>query len=198
VLTEVAAKALLAHYGVPLPPEALATSETEAVAATGKISGAVALKVQSPDILHKTEAGAVALGLRPEDFGQELALEYARREERRQHADVDEAVAHPVGDQRLAQQRFELGTDLDPAARGSVEARELAVRGEAGQSIVHRVHPAADARQVGRPRRVELALAPKGLEPEGFERSHRRPTLAGLPTGGLAALRPTFVDFRPS
>src|SRR5438034_9215331 len=63
VLTEVASKALLAHYGVPLPPEALATSEAEAVAAAQRIGGAVALKVQSPDILHKTEAGAVMLGL---------------------------------------------------------------------------------------------------------------------------------------
>ena len=71
VLTEVAAKALLAHYGVPLPSEALATSEDEAVAAAAKIAketgnGAVALKVQSPDILHKTEAGAVALGIKGE------------------------------------------------------------------------------------------------------------------------------------
>jgi acyl-CoA synthetase (NDP forming) len=66
VLTEVASKALLARYGVPLPPEALATSEDGAVAAATKIGGAVALKVQSPDILHKTEAGAVMLGLNGE------------------------------------------------------------------------------------------------------------------------------------
>ena len=63
VLTEVASKQLLARYGVPLPPEALATSEDEAVAAAAKISGTVALKVQSPAIVHKTEAGAVMLGL---------------------------------------------------------------------------------------------------------------------------------------
>jgi acyl-CoA synthetase (NDP forming) len=68
VLTEVAAKALLARYGVPLPPEALVASEAEAVAAAAKIAKetgnpAVALKVQSPAILHKTEAGAVILGL---------------------------------------------------------------------------------------------------------------------------------------
>jgi len=63
VLTEVASKKLLARNGVPLPPEALATSEDEAVAAASRIGGAVALKVQSPDILHKTEAGAVMLGL---------------------------------------------------------------------------------------------------------------------------------------
>src|SRR5712671_6742164 len=63
VLTEVAAKALLAHYGMPLPPERLATSEAEAISAAASIGGAVALKVQSPDITHKTEAGAVMLNL---------------------------------------------------------------------------------------------------------------------------------------
>jgi acyl-CoA synthetase (NDP forming) len=63
VLTEHQAKALLAGYGVPRPPEALATSADEAVAAAARIGGTVALKVQSPDITHKTEAGAVALGV---------------------------------------------------------------------------------------------------------------------------------------
>jgi acetate---CoA ligase (ADP-forming) len=62
VLTEVAAKALLACYGVPRPLEALAMSAEEAAAAALQI-GPVALKVQSPDITHKTEAGAVALGV---------------------------------------------------------------------------------------------------------------------------------------
>jgi acetate---CoA ligase (ADP-forming) len=66
VLTENAAKALLAGYGVPRPPEAMATSADAAVAAAAEIGGAVALKVQSPDITHKTEAGAVALGAESE------------------------------------------------------------------------------------------------------------------------------------
>jgi acyl-CoA synthetase (NDP forming) len=63
VLTEIKSKELLARYGVPRPPEFLAKSAAEAIAAAAKIGGPVALKVQSPDILHKTEAGAVALGL---------------------------------------------------------------------------------------------------------------------------------------
>jgi acyl-CoA synthetase (NDP forming) len=63
VLTEAEAKALLARYGVGRPPEALVTSAEEAVAAAAGIGGPVALKVQSPDITHKTEAGAVALSL---------------------------------------------------------------------------------------------------------------------------------------
>jgi acetate---CoA ligase (ADP-forming) len=63
MLTETETKALLARYGMPLPPEALVTNADDAVAAAARIGGAVALKVQSPYITHKTEAGAVALGI---------------------------------------------------------------------------------------------------------------------------------------
>jgi acyl-CoA synthetase (NDP forming) len=63
VLTEFEAKALFARYGVRVAPEVLAKSEAEAADAALSLRGKVALKVQSPDIAHKTEAGAVALGL---------------------------------------------------------------------------------------------------------------------------------------
>jgi acyl-CoA synthetase (NDP forming) len=67
VLTEIASKALLAAYGMKRVPEFLATGEDDASEAAMRIAsetgGAVALKVQSPDIVHKTEAGAVLLGL---------------------------------------------------------------------------------------------------------------------------------------
>jgi acetate---CoA ligase (ADP-forming) len=63
VLTETDAKALLARYGVPRPQEVLATSADEATQAAARIGGPVALKVQSPDITHKSEAGGIALGI---------------------------------------------------------------------------------------------------------------------------------------
>jgi acetate---CoA ligase (ADP-forming) len=63
VLTENEAKALLARYGVPRPPEIQVTSAEKAVAAAARIGGPVALKVQSPGITHKTEAGGIALGI---------------------------------------------------------------------------------------------------------------------------------------
>ena len=51
------------------------------MAAAKAIGGAVALKVQSPDILHKTEAQAVALNLSAQDAaaGYERVLANARR-----------------------------------------------------------------------------------------------------------------------
>jgi acyl-CoA synthetase (NDP forming) len=63
VLTEIEAKSLLARYGVPRPREMLATSADEALQAAARIGGPIALKVQSPDITHKTEAGGIALGI---------------------------------------------------------------------------------------------------------------------------------------
>ncbi len=71
VLTEAEAKALLARYGVACPPEAFVTSADDAVAAAARIGRPVALKVQSPDIIHKTEAGAVALGVAGENAVRE-------------------------------------------------------------------------------------------------------------------------------
>ena len=63
-LCEWEARPILPRYGIGADPAGtLASSAEEAVAAAQAIGGAVALKVQSPDILHKTEAGAVALGL---------------------------------------------------------------------------------------------------------------------------------------
>lgn len=70
-LTEYQAKGVLRAYGVAIPDETLAGSASEAVEAAAAIGGAVALKVQSPDILHKTEAGAAALGLEGADAVRE-------------------------------------------------------------------------------------------------------------------------------
>jgi acetyltransferase len=54
---------LLEQAGVRLAPHAVAQSADAAVAAAGLLSYPVALKIESPDILHKTEAGGVRLNL---------------------------------------------------------------------------------------------------------------------------------------
>lgn len=52
--------------GVPMAPVSLARSADEAVAQWRKAGGTVALKIESPDITHKTEVGGVLLGLNDE------------------------------------------------------------------------------------------------------------------------------------
>jgi acetyl-CoA synthetase len=62
-LTEREAKAVLAAYGVPVVGEALATDAEAAVAAAEAAGYPVVLKVESPALPHKTEAGVIRLGL---------------------------------------------------------------------------------------------------------------------------------------
>ena len=62
-VAEPAAKRILAEYGIPVTREELATNSKQAVAIAKRIGYPVALKVQSPDIPHKTEAKAVRLGV---------------------------------------------------------------------------------------------------------------------------------------
>jgi acetyltransferase len=60
-LTERAGKQLLALYGIPVTHEILVTSAAEAACAAQEIGFPVAMKIVSPQIPHKTEAGGVAL-----------------------------------------------------------------------------------------------------------------------------------------
>ncbi|MGE0312942.1 MAG: acetate--CoA ligase family protein [Lautropia sp.] len=57
------AVAALAAAGVPMAEVRLARSADDAVAAWRAIGGAVGLKIESPDITHKTEIGGVLLGI---------------------------------------------------------------------------------------------------------------------------------------
>ena len=65
--SEYDSKQLIAAWGIPVTQEAVASSADAAVEAAQKIGFPVALKVDSADILHKTEAGGIRLGLRDTD-----------------------------------------------------------------------------------------------------------------------------------
>ncbi|MBM3373554.1 MAG: acetate--CoA ligase family protein, partial [Betaproteobacteria bacterium] len=66
-VAEYAAKQVLAEYGIAVTQEQLAKSRDEALAAAQKIGFPVAMKVQSADIPHKTEAQAVKLNVADAD-----------------------------------------------------------------------------------------------------------------------------------
>ncbi len=61
--TEFGAKTFLAGHGIRVTRERLARTPAEAVSRAGALGYPVALKVDSPDIAHKTDVGAVRLGL---------------------------------------------------------------------------------------------------------------------------------------
>ena len=72
-LSEHQSKQLLSAYGIPVTRESVATSPQEAVGLAAEIGFPVALKVDSPDILHKSEAKAIQLNVRSE---QEILRAY--------------------------------------------------------------------------------------------------------------------------
>jgi acyl-CoA synthetase (NDP forming) len=61
-LTAPEGKRLCEAYGIPVPKEGVARSASEAVTLAAGMGYPVVLKIVSPDILHKTEAGGVLVG----------------------------------------------------------------------------------------------------------------------------------------
>lgn len=63
VRAEYQGKAVLAAAGVTVPPGALAHSIEDAVAIAGRIGYPVVLKAQAPQLVHKSDAGGVRVGI---------------------------------------------------------------------------------------------------------------------------------------
>ena len=74
-LTALEGKRLCDAYGITVPAEALATSPDEAVSRAVDMGLPVVLKIVSPDILHKTEAGGVLVGV---DSPHDVKVGYER------------------------------------------------------------------------------------------------------------------------
>ncbi len=62
-LLETESRELLSEYGFSLPHAALAKTPAEAVEAANKLGYPLAMKIVSPDIIHKSDAGGIKLNL---------------------------------------------------------------------------------------------------------------------------------------
>ncbi len=63
-LTEIEAKEVFEFYGLPVTPTRLARNEDEAVSLAREIGYPVVMKIVSPDILHKSDAGGVRVNIK--------------------------------------------------------------------------------------------------------------------------------------
>lgn len=70
-LTEAESKEEMAKWGLPVPGQEIVASEEALSLAVSKMNYPLVLKINSPDILHKTEAGGVALGIETEAMAVE-------------------------------------------------------------------------------------------------------------------------------
>ncbi len=103
-LAEADAKRLLAAYGVAIPREEVAATAGEARAAARRIGLPVAVKIASPDIPHKSDAGLVRL-----DVARDEEVETA-------FAELTAAARRAAPDARLD------GVLVQEMVRGGVEA----------------------------------------------------------------------------
>jgi len=65
-LTEIEAKEVFAAYGMPVTKTYLARSEEDAVKLAAEVGYPVVMKIVSPDILHKSDAGGVKVNIKDE------------------------------------------------------------------------------------------------------------------------------------
>ena len=89
-LTEIEAKQVFSAYGLPVTKTQLAIDEDEAVALAREIGFPVVMKIVSPDILHKSDAGGVKVNIKDDNAVREayrsiLANAYEYKSEAKIH-----------------------------------------------------------------------------------------------------------------
>ncbi|MBT1516778.1 acetate--CoA ligase family protein [Bradyrhizobium sp. SRL28] len=112
VLTEREGKRLLALYGIPVTREALATLADEAARIAEDLSFPVAMKVESAEIVHKTDVGGVVLNISSrEDSASAFERIMASARSHRPEAEIAGVVV-----QEMARSGTEmmLGATFDP------------------------------------------------------------------------------------
>jgi acyl-CoA synthetase (NDP forming) len=140
-LTAPEAKELCEAYGINVPREALAKSAAEAAAAASKVGFPVVMKIVSPQILHKTEAGGVVLGVKS---AQEAETAYTKLLANAHNYDP-KAEIHGVQIQQMlgGGQEVIIGAVTDPAFGKLVAFGLGGVLVEVLKDITFRLAPAS-------------------------------------------------------
>jgi acetyltransferase len=97
-LTEQETGEVLAAYGFPILRSRFAATKEEAALAANEIGKRIALKIASPDIIHKTDTGGVMLDVAPEDVAERFTELLSRVREKRPDAKIDGATVMEMGE----------------------------------------------------------------------------------------------------
>ncbi len=169
-LTEREAKLVLAEYGFPVTRERLARNPAEAIVHAREIAGSVALKIDSADIAHKTDAGAVRLALTGDDAVQRGYFEVMEAAARY----APGAKINGVLVQEMVPQGVEmmLGIVRDPVFGPVVAAGLGGVHVEVLRDVSYRVAPVTpdEARSMlGELRGYQLLEGVRGMPPRDID-----------------------------
>ena len=112
ILTEFESKRILRQVGISVVETKLAKTQKEAVSFSQKMGFPVALKIASPDVIHKTDSGGVRLSLN-NVAEVKKAYDQILKKVKKQYP---EAALHGVSVQRMVRPGTEviIGTTKDP------------------------------------------------------------------------------------
>ena len=137
-LNELEAKSLLASAGIPTIQETLATSASAAASAVAGLSGPAALKLVSPDILHKSEIGGVMLNVTADGAADAYERLLDRAMRHKPEANIEGVVVAPMIDGGV---ETILGVKRDPAFGPVVVFGLGGVFVEVLQDVTRRIAP---------------------------------------------------------
>jgi len=139
VLSEADSKALLRAAGIVLPDEVLVRDKSEIDQAVGRVGLPLAMKIQSPDIAHKSEIGGVRLNIatKGEAFLAFEALLDATRKHRPE-ADIQGVLVGPMAKRGV---EIIVGTMLDETFGPLVMVGLGGITTELFRDVVYRPAP---------------------------------------------------------
>ncbi|MBK9127126.1 MAG: acetate--CoA ligase family protein [Phycisphaerales bacterium] len=165
-LPEPQALDVLAAYGFPVMPHALARSESEAVAAADRLGYPAVLRIVSPRIVHKFEVQGVALNLRNAD---ELRTAWRAMHDRlRSHVQPEDITGVLVRPMIPAGKELILGLSRDPTFGHILMVGLGGIYVEAFKDVTFRIVPireGAAAKMVHELRMYKLLTGLRGEKP---------------------------------
>ena len=165
-LTEIEAKEVFKAYGMPTTAIGLAKTEEEAVSISKKIGFPVVLKIVSPDILHKSDAGGVKVNIKDE-AGVREAFQTILKNAKAYKADAD---IHGVAVQEMAPWGTEviLGSVNDAAFGPTVMFGLGGIFVEVLKDVTFRVTPVAKSQaeeMIGEIKGAAILAGTRGEKP---------------------------------
>ena len=169
-LTEIEAKQVFSAYGMPVTSTELAKTEDQAVTLAKKIGFPVVMKIVSPDILHKSDAGGVKVNIKDE-VGVREAFKTILKNAKEYKAAAD---IHGIAIQEMAPWGTEviLGSVNDPTFGPTMMFGLGGIFVEVLKDVTFRVAPVADTqarRMLDEIRGAPILAGVRGEEPRDRE-----------------------------